>query len=564
MARNIGENEESPERELYAENQPEGVAEDDSADAVLAQYRADREPEQKQKKPMKRGAKVAITVAACVAIVAGVLTFLYFDSERSLAADEEIAIRDNGTIYQGVSALDADLSGLTLEEARPVLQQAAEDKLNNGSISYTVGEEEYTLGREELGAAADVETALSAAILYGRQGSFAERMEQITAAEQNGAQIDLPITYDEQKILQALEASKGDMDVEPADAAVEMTKVSDEESKITDMEITFTDHVVGYGVDRQRLAADIYAAVSAGNFETIAAHREEVLPAITSESIQSTYAEIGAFSTSYASSAQGRRFNIWKMSDIINGVKVEPGETWSINEEAGPRTYNLGWQGAPGISDGEYKEEAGGGICQVSSTLYNAVLRAELEIVERKHHSWPLDYIDGGLDATISTGAPDFKFKNNYDVPIYIIARADGEDARTVEVAIYGPARTDGYTIDFRSESTGSWGGGGTVEVPDPTMAAGTTRQIIQAHPGRSFDVYKQWKDASGNVVREELYYKDVYDPKPAKVAVGTAAAAPIVPVEEAPAPVVEQPAPVEEPPAPVVEQPPVTPDPAV
>ncbi|HBU13223.1 MAG TPA: hypothetical protein DEB31_11075, partial [Clostridiales bacterium] len=266
MARNIGENEESPERELYAENQPEGVAEDDSADAVLAQYRADREPEQKQKKPMKRGAKVAITVAACVAIVAGVLTFLYFDSERSLAADEEIAIRDNGTIYQGVSALDADLSGLTLEEARPVLQQAAEDKLNNGSISYTVGEEEYTLGREELGAAADVETALSAAILYGRQGSFAERMEQITAAEQNGAQIDLPITYDEQKILQALEASKGDMDVEPADAAVEMTKVSDEESKITDMEITFTDHVVGYGVDRQRLAADIYAAVSAGNF----------------------------------------------------------------------------------------------------------------------------------------------------------------------------------------------------------------------------------------------------------------------------------------------------------
>ncbi|HBU13224.1 MAG TPA: vanomycin resistance protein VanB, partial [Clostridiales bacterium] len=100
--------------------------------------------------------------------------------------------------------------------------------------------------------------------------------------------------------------------------------------------------------------------------------------------------------------------NIWKMSDIINGVKVEPGETWSINEEAGPRTYNLGWQGAPGISDGEYKEEAGGGICQVSSTLYNAVLRAELEIVERKHHSWPLDYIDGGLDATISTGAPDF------------------------------------------------------------------------------------------------------------------------------------------------------------
>jgi len=225
------------------------------------------------------------------------------------------------------------------------------------------------------------------------------------------------------------------------------------------------------------------------------------------------------------------------MADIINGIKIEPGETWSINDEAGPRTYANGWKAAPGISEGVYKDEPGGGICQTNSTLYNAVIRAELEIVEKTPHSWPLDYVPGGLDATISTGAPDFVIKNNQDVPIYIIAECDGEDARTIRVSIYGPAYEDGLTRDFTSELIDSWGAGGPQYIQDASLPAGTQQQVIGAHNGKKFSVTKHYLDADGNEVRSEHYEDVTYSAKPAKIRVGTGAVATPTPDPNAVAP---------------------------
>ena len=212
-------------------------------------------------------------------------------------------------------------------------------------------------------------------------------------------------------------------------------------------------------------------------------------------------------------------------------------------------------EGAPGISNGEYQEEAGGGICQVSSTLYGSILRAEVKVVDRTHHSWPLTYVDGGLDATISTGAPDFKIQNNYDIPIYIVATCDGS-ARTIEVSIYGPKFEDGLTRDFtsvknqrvlqrrREGHSGSIHGGRTAQGEAGSASAQGFMKCISTR-----------YDADGNEVKKEKFSTKPMRHSRRLYIIGTAPAATPAPVEtptpEAPTPVPQPdptPAPVETP----------------
>jgi len=215
-------------------------------------------------------------------------------------------------------------------------------------------------------------------------------------------------------------------------------------------------------------------------------------------------------------------YNIWKAADAINGMEVMPGETWSFNDAIGERTYENGWLGAPGIGDGVYKEMAGGGVSQVATTLYNAVLSSELEIVEKTAHAWPIDYVAGGLDATVSSGAPDFVFRNNLDVPVYILADCDGEEAREITVSILRPAFEDGYARVFSSELVETVENEKEEYTPDPTLPEGTTVQVIGAHQGKTFQIYKALVDADGYVVKQNEFDEVTYNPLPAKFKVGT------------------------------------------
>lgn len=508
-------------------------------------------------KPVKKKKKTAlIIVLIALVIAAGVFAYLFWGTAPAYSQEEVAQIMDDGTFYQGVSILGVDLSGKTMEEARTEVEKAANNNLGEVSAAYQVQDNEYKLSAEQLGASYDIETALTKAMLYGREGGFFERKQAIDQAAANGYEVDVPVSYDQQAILQSVKSQSETASIAPKDAEVKMEKVSDEGKKITDMNITFVDGQTGLEVNEEKLAEDIFATAQSGDFSLIQAKVTEKQPSVTKEQLEAQYTKRGVFQTSYGDSAEGRRYNIWKMSDIINGVKIEPGETWSINKEAGPRTYARGWKGAPGISDGEYKEEAGGGICQVSSTLYNAVIRAEVNIVDKTPHSWPLSYVPGGLDATISTGSPDFVIKNNYDVPIFIVTKCDGEGARTVEVAIFGPAYDDGLTRDFSSNLIGTFGGGKVEYIQDPTLPAGTQKTVIPEHIGKKFQITKHWKDADGKVVKSEPFEVVTYSNKPAKVRVGTAQAAPEP--EPVPAPVHPDPAP----PAPAPDPPTPAPDP--
>ncbi|MBD5560154.1 MAG: hypothetical protein HDQ87_07355 [Clostridia bacterium] len=516
MSRRIGSGPESPntseETNTAAPAEMPAFQQPDSSAAALAAA-----------EPKKRHTGLWITLAALLT-AAGIGGYFMLSTPKAVAAyDEHTQILDDGTFYQGVSITGVDVSGMTVDEARQAIQDKAKQEMSELSVTYTVDGEEYTLGAEQLGAAIDTETVLNRALELGRLGPFDKRHGEIATARDRGTNYEIAFTYDENSIADVVAEQLAPLADSAKNAAVVVNTTSDEGSKRTGYSIEYTDEEPGIAVEQEKLVSDILTAVQNGSTEPVVAETTVREPEITRDMLEGQYAVRGIYKTSYGDSAEGRRYNIWKMSDTINGVEIGPGDTWSINEEAGPRTYDRGWKGAPGISDGEYQTEAGGGICQVSSTLYNAVLRAEVDVAERTHHSWPLGYVPGGLDATISTGAPDFKIHNNLDVPIFIAVNCDGESGRTVEVAIIGPEIGDGLTRDFYSELVGTKSAGGVQEVYDSSLPAGTRQTIIQAHEGKTYKIYKRYYDADGNQVGEDEYFMtDTYAPKPAKVRVGT------------------------------------------
>src|SRR5574344_1927690 len=193
------------------------------------------------------------------------------------------------------------------------------------------------------------------------------------------------------------------------------------------------------------------------------------------------------FSTSFATSNYNRSTNIILASREINGFVLMPGETFSYNQVVGQRTSAAGFKEAPAYSSGKVVQEIGGGICQVSSTLYNAVLYSNLEIVERSNHAFKPSYVKPGLDATVSWGGPDFKFKNNRNYPIKIVCDTSGKN---VHMYIYGLKMDSDckVVLDAKYLSTVA---AQTVYQTDSSLAPGETKVIQSASNGCKTATYK-------------------------------------------------------------------------
>lgn len=226
---------------------------------------------------------------------------------------------------------------------------------------------------------------------------------------------------------------------------------------------------------------------------------------------------LSSFRTSFTSSNSNRSTNIRLCSEKINGTVLMPGETFSFNQVVGKRTPEAGFKPATAYSGGKVVQEYGGGICQVSSTLYNAVLYANLEITERTNHGYKPSYVDPGLDATVSWGGPDFKFTNNRDYPIRIVCDTSN---KILNIYIYGLKRDTDYKVvlDAQYVSTVYFK---TVYQKDSSFASGQSRVIQSGSNGCKTATYKYLYDANGTLVSSECISRDTYNPHNKIVAVG-------------------------------------------
>jgi hypothetical protein len=264
--------------------------------------------------------------------------------------------------------------------------------------------------------------------------------------------------------------------------------------------------------------------VESGSYSTIVAPVNQVEPKVTIDELKKQTQLIASWTSSYSNHAgYNRNWNVAKLSGIINGVVIEPSQEFSINEQAGNRTVSKGWQEAAGIVNGGYVQQAGGGVCQISSTLYNAAIRSALEITDSTHHSIQSDYIPLGLDATISSGSPDLKIKNPNDTPVYIVSYVNPVD-QNITVEIYGQTVVDpkygDVILDFSFVEGGTFGTPGMQMIynapvaPDNTpIPAGGAYEYAKARLGKSVETYIHYLSLDGTELGVESFHNYKWNP---------------------------------------------------
>ena len=269
--------------------------------------------------------------------------------------------------------------------------------------------------------------------------------------------------------------------------------------------------------DTEGLRIDEYSLIQALTDESAAGSVTiDLLPvkaSVTEDELKARYTLLSSFTTSFNGSTLGRKNRVNNMAlaaSRINGVVLEPGEEFSMNKTILDRTKENGYYLAPAIRNGTYEREYGGGVCQVSSTLFNAVMMADLTVTERHHHSWPMHYVPIGRDATIATGYKDFKFVNSTEGELVIFAHLD-KKAKKVTVRLYGIHSPDFDHIEIVSKRTGSLPAKGTKVKLDESLSAGSRVEERKERRGKTSVTYKEYYDAAGKLIRREKVYEDSY-----------------------------------------------------
>ena len=285
--------------------------------------------------------------------------------------------------------------------------------------------------------------------------------------------------------------------------------------------LVFVSEVPGKGIDQPALIDAILQADPLSG-DTIQIPITVLEPATTREMLEGKYTKRGpGYTTSFSDSTKNRKYNIRFGADKINGTILKPGEVFSANDTLGKRTRKNGWKNAGAYEGGEVVQQAGGGVCQLSSTLYNAVLYADLEIVERRNHSMPVHYVSRGRDATINSvgNIIDFKFRNNTSGDIIILAYTEGNN---LHMEIYGlPFETDEYDrIEIRTKQTGSQGIK-TEYTYDDTKKETYKKTTSNGSKGYTVRTYKDYYKGETLVKTDDLGLS-VYKMFPKKVTVGT------------------------------------------
>lgn len=276
---------------------------------------------------------------------------------------------------------------------------------------------------------------------------------------------------------------------------------------------TFSEGTNGKVIDQEKLAQAIVEAIEAGEYgKVIEATVKEVSPELTAAQLREKYKTIATYTTTTTSNSN-RNENIRLACEALNGTIVKPGQEFSFNDTTGARTEAKGYKPAAAYLNGEVVQEPGGGVCQVSSTLYNAVVFAGLKSTERHAHSYEPSYVTPGEDAAVSYGGPDFKFVNNSDYPIAIKTSFAN---RELTISLYGvQVLPDGTKIRMESEKTSE------LDPPEPTYEEDQTLQPDEEKVVKEAVMGTRWttelvRYENGTEVSREHFHNSTYRGKSA------------------------------------------------
>ena len=476
-------------------------------------------------------------------------------------------------VFPGVSLGDRNLSGLSLMQLQQLLTN---DSLLAGEVVITDGGEElerYT--QRELGAYIDGEALANAVWSVGREEGSASWLKNgwtmlsgSLGAETSG---DIVVHYDEKALRRAAAEAASHFDQDQIDGSYELTEegiyatkpaeglVMDQEKLIEDLkaldgaagtvEIAFTSST-GQSLDLEAIARELNSEPSPARYDiesgkvvdgTIGVHLDPqaaqfaldaaapgeriLLPAeVTYPSMTAAELEAVLFRDELASATTSvggtsvRRGNVRLAGECCNGLILNDGDVFDYNTVVGKRTVERGFGAAPAYVNGETVETIGGGICQVSSTIYYATLLANLETVERYAHRYAPSYIEWGMDATVSWGGPEYKFRNNTGYPIRLDVTYSKDNKITV--TIMGTKTDDTYVkMTHKTLSDTAYE---TEYIETDELDWGTQRQTQSPYTGHNVISYKSIYDGSGNLISQTEEARSNYKSRNAIIMVGT------------------------------------------
>ena len=420
-----------------------------------------------------KSVRILKTCAAGVFLSALITTYAY--------ADRPVASSTDQTIASGVHVEGVDLSGMSLEEASAALQNKV-NEMASTAITLNMGENVITTSLADMGYSCTNLDIVNRLTGIGKSGNIVERYKLQKDLENNNVDYPLEFTVDEEKV----------------------------RTFVSGCNAYNTDPVEG----QLLIGSDGYPYVEGGT-DGITLKEEESTQAVTSAIENWTGGEIsvdlavdvsrpdvsrdtlslvkdvlGQATTDYSASSAARAINVQNGCALINGTLLWPGDEFSVTRAVTPFSAENGYEPAPTYEENRTVDSYGGGICQVSTTLYNAALKAEMDITARSNHTMMVGYVEPSKDAAIAEGSMDMCFVNNTDAPIYIEGYCSGGQ---ITFVIFGhETRPENRTLQFTSKVLATMQPEGFSLYPDATQPVGYVLQTQSPHTGYQAELWKE------------------------------------------------------------------------
>ncbi|NLJ23860.1 MAG: hypothetical protein GX354_00380 [Firmicutes bacterium] len=401
------------------------------------------------------------------------------------------------TIASGVRVASLGVGGLSHREASLYLSEHL-DKVIQRPVTIVYGSMQWDLIPSEIGITTDLETILMAAFRVGRRGNLLRKIADHYQSQIEGWEIPHLVSVDQEKLASLLRRIAVTANIPPMDARIVLTE---------DDKIEIIPGYPGQKIDVPQLAKEVMAAATRPNHREIVISPELVEPDFSTEDAYALglHRCIAHFTTTFDQRDINRASNIRLAASCLEGVLLKPGEIFSFNRQVGPRLGSDGYKPAPVIVDGELLPGIGGGVCQVSTTLYNTVLLAGLDVMTRSPHSLPIAYVPLGRDAAVAYDYMDLVFRNNASYGLLISARVDGD---RLTVRIFSNAPVD-RSIELDSKIVKVLEPG-LIRKIDPNLGPGI---IVEEKKGRRGYEVQLWRvvKIGDRVVHRELVERSIY-----------------------------------------------------
>ena len=392
-----------------------------------------------------------------------------------------------GILPEGVTANGIDVAGLTINGALKKVDAQMVEDVRDRMFNFIFRRKNIELAGAELGIQVDYD-------------SLRETFEELIGKDK-AEELTVPLMLDETTFNKAVERIAKALETEPENARSEGFNLEKREFEIVPGK-------KGYKLDRKGFKEEFVAMVDSGILsDSFNLELKEVEPEIGEDDIDIEYVLLGSASTNIPYYDPGRIHNLIISAERINGTVLKPGEIFSFLTSMGEFTEANGWALAGMQADGVDTEGLGGGICQTSTTLFQAAVLAGLDIVEQHNHDLPSNYTGLGEDAMVAAGWADLKLINNLDGPVMLVGYY-AEPAVVFEV--YGPAREEGVTTKLQVVHDGMIEPGDTEYRENKDLAPGETKVYRPRSEGQKTTLYRHWVK-NGEVIRSEVIVKNYY-----------------------------------------------------